>query len=365
VPISLDFPAQDNYQETDQGRIGFGVTPNSHWSADASFYFTSATLHVLNPNDPTESTYVDEYLHYDAPRASIVWRPKNDLAVRFAAGGGLAIAPIADFVGTNGAVECEPPNGCYQTKVNLGLQPETSFGYDLGMDKRLGGGTIASLDLYETNLWGQLYENTEDFPPCDTCGGLPLSVTQFQNLASTRYEGVEIDLRHDVPHGYFWSASGSMMRGYVAYLPPGFYNSGGTCNVSTGANCATGTANVVQGVNFNASFTNANVPYAQGFALFGYRWKPQLFVAGDVHYFGNNNGYYAPAFVVFDANASYPLTDHISVQGTFRNITDQDGDSVGNFANGVTYPTAFGPKSYYMSVPYGPRTFLLTFRVHG
>jgi outer membrane receptor protein involved in Fe transport len=365
-PLSLSFPAQNNYQQTDQTRVGFGISPpNSHLSADASVYFTNSSWHVINPADLTASTYVTQSVTYDAPRISLVWRPKADFAVRAAAGGGIAIAPIAYLVGTNNAPICEPPSGCFQTQVNLNLKPETSWGYDLGLDKKLGDNSILSADIYTTTLWGQLYNFSNTGPPCPSCGGLPLTISQYENLAQTKYAGLELDVKHNVPHGYMWSASLSFMRGYVSSLPPGFYNSGGTCDLSTGVNCATGAASVLPGINFNGSFTNANVPYAQGFGLVGYRWKPHLFVAADMHYFGNNNGYYVPAFVVFDLNAEYPVSAHASLQVTFRNITNQNAEPVANWANGTIFPTAFGPNKYYIAIPYGPKTVLVTFHLHG
>lgn len=366
LPLTESTTAADNYQETNQLRVGFGVTPNDHLSIDASFYMTGTNWQVANPNDPTQSSYIKFDQYYDAPRASLVWRPKPDIAVRAAAGGGLAIAPLGDLVGDNGQTTCLPNVGyCDQTLVNTAIRPETSFGYDLGVDKRLGGGTVLSSDIYLTNLWGQIYYNQSTSPPCPSCGGLPLLTTSYRNLAQTRYEGLEVDLHHDVPHGYYWNAALSLMRGFVLNLPPGFYNSGGVCNLSTGVNCASYAASVVPGINFNASFTGATVPYAQGFALFGYRWRPYRFVSVDMHYFGNNNGYYAPAFDVFDMNGGIDLNQNLAIQATFRNITNQDSATVQNWSTGVRYPTAFGLPTYYQTVPYGPRTFLLTFRIHG
>jgi outer membrane receptor protein involved in Fe transport len=363
-PISFAQLPQTNFYTSDQVRLGYGITPNERTSIDLSYYLANARFHVINPTDPTKTTYVDQNFRYSAPRASLVWRPNHDVAVRASIGGGFATPPLTDMVGTNSSVTCSA-GICTQSLSNVNLQPETSWGFDVGFDKRLTQSTILSLDVYNTNLNGQIYQNAGTNGSCSTCGGLPLFTTQFRNLAQTRYKGIELDVRRDVPHGIVWRLSGSLMRGYIVSLPAGFYNTmTGTCDFSTGLNCASGTQSVVSNINFNGVFTQANVPYSQGFAMYGYRWSPDRFANLDVHYFGNNNGYYAPAFVAFDASAQVPLTKNIALQGTFQNITGILGYVPSNAAQGFIYPTAFGPPAYEYTIPYGPRTFLLTLRVH-
>jgi outer membrane receptor protein involved in Fe transport len=342
---------QSNFEATDQFRVGLGANPSDRVSVDLSSYFANARYHVVNPADATENTYIDEYYHYAAPRLSFVWRPNHNWAVRASTGGGFALAPLSDLDSGNYGIFCS--SVCSQYVANTNLQPETSWGYDVGFDTRFAGSTILSFDAYSTNLKGQVYNNTA---PAGTHLGVPLFTIQYRNLGQSRYEGIQLDLHHDVPKGMIWSISGSLMRGYIVSLPAGFYN-GATCT-----NCANGL--VVPGINFNGLFTNANIPYAQGFALWGYNWSPDRFVNLEVHYFGNNNGYYAPAFVAFDANLQVPLTRNVAMQGTFHNITGILDNAVTNGGQGIIYPAVNGPNAFEFSVPYGPRTFLLTLRIH-
>jgi len=362
---------QANFATTDEARLGYGFTPNDRTSVEISYYIANARFHVINPASATTAQanlaqvmYMDEEFHYNAPRASFVWRPSSSLSIRASTGGGFAISPLQNVVGGAGAVlGC--PALCTQSIPNVNLVPETSWGYDIGFDKRLAQSTVLSFDAYSTNLKGQFYSDVETSGTCPTCSGQPLYVTQFRNLGESRYQGLELDVHRDVSRGVVWSLSGSFMRGYVVSLPPGFYNAANaTCNFSTGVGCTN--AKIIPGINFNGVFSSAgaNVPYAQGFVLYGYRWSPDRFVNVDMHYFGNNNGYFAPAFVVFDASAQLPLTKFVSLQGTFRNITGALDSTVESDGQGYVYPTAFGAPAYTYTIPYNPRTFLLTLHVH-
>jgi outer membrane receptor protein involved in Fe transport len=374
TPGSFALP-QSNFETTDEMRLGYGLTPSDRTSLDFTYYFANTRFHVVNPNSANalqaslaQVLYQDQVFHYNAPRLSFVWHPNHDLAVRASAGGGFAPAPLGDLVGTNGAASCSSA-ACSITLTNVNLQPETSWGYDVGFDKRLGQSTILSFDIYTTTLQGQIYKSTTSIAPCATCLGQPTFATQFNNLGQSRYQGIELDMHRDVPRGVIWSASGSLMRAYLVSVPANFYTSaaalkaGLTCNPTTNANCTN--QQVLPNINFNGLFIPAaNIPYAQGFAQYGYRWSPDHFVSMDMHYFGNNNGYYSPAFVVFDANAQIRLTKNVALQGTFRNITGQLDNAVLYTGQGYVYPTAAGPAAYVYTTPYGPRTFLLTLNVH-
>ena len=373
TPISQIILPQANFQTTDEMRLGYGFTPSDRTSFDFTYYFANARFHVVNPSSATAAQaslaqvlYQDQVFHYNAPRVNFVWRPNSNLAIRASTGGGFALPPLGDLVGTN-ATSCSSGT-CLLTIPNTNLQPETSWGYDVGFDKRFGQSTIVSFDLYTTTLQGQIYKNTTSVAPCGTCLGQPTFATQFNNLGQSRYQGMELDIHHDLPRGVVWSLSGSLMRAYLVSVPANFYTSpaalrvGNTCNPSTNVNCTN--QKVIPNINFNGLFTNASVPYAQGFALYGYRWSPDRFVNMDVHYFGNNNGYYATAFMVFDANAQIPITKNVALQGTFSNITGQFDNVLGYTGQGLIFPTAAGPSAYAYTTSYGPRVFLLTLHVH-
>jgi outer membrane receptor protein involved in Fe transport len=268
-------------------------------------YFANANYHVQNPNDSTGNTYVDQRYTYAAPRLGFVWRPTAAVAVRASAGGGFAEAPLSQLAGSNAIYLIGPYYE--EVKTNLNLQPERSFGFDLGVDVKLRRSTILSFDVYRSNLYGQLYSSTF---ANGTYLGLPLYTVQNGNLGQSRYEGVLLDVRHDVPHGVTWALSGGLTRGYVVSLPAGFYNDpSGPCNFTTamtpdGSPCPN--LNIVPGANFNGTFL-ASIPYAQALASLGYRWNAVKYVDLVGTYYGNNNTYFHPAFVELDGHIGYPL----------------------------------------------------------
>jgi outer membrane receptor protein involved in Fe transport len=354
-------------QTTNEMRIFAGGNLSEKTSLDISMYVANANYHLPDPNNiasyatpGADINYVDSNYTYAAPRLGFVWRPTAAVAVRAAAGGGFAEAPLNDLVGSNEIYDVGP---YYETfKPNLNLQPEKSFGFDLGTDIRFSRNTVLSFDVYRTNLYGQLYNSTMTSGSCPTCGGLPLFVTQYGNLGESRYEGILVDVRHTVPHGTYWSLSGGLTRGYVVSLPAGFYNTAdGTCIPATGANCTN--VNVVPGANFNGTYTDgASVPYAQGLGMLGYRWNADKYVDLVGTYFGNNNTYFRPAFVELDGHIGYPLTRNVSLLVTFRNITGiYDGPfqiyTPDNFSGA---PTISGLPYVQYGEMYGPRTVLLT-----
>jgi outer membrane receptor protein involved in Fe transport len=347
-------------EATNEFRIFVGGTPSAKTSVDLSMYFANADYHVQNPNDLTGNTYVDERYSYAAPRLGFVWRPTAAVAVRAAAGGGFAEAPLDDLVGTN-APFCFGGT-CTVTVPNLNLQPEKSFGFDLGMDIRLHHDTTLSMDVYRSNLYGQFYSSTT---LTGTYLGSPLYTTQDGNLGESRYEGILLDLRHDPSHGIYWALSGGLTRGYVVSLPAGFYNAPGTtCNVATNIGCTN--QSVVPSVNFNGTFTGVSVPYSQGLGTFGYRWNAEKYADLVGTYFGNNNTYFRPAFVELDGNVSYPLSKNASLLMTFRNITGIYDGSIGVFTSGnfIGVPTVSGLPYALYGQQYGPRTIILTTIMH-
>jgi hypothetical protein len=348
-------------QTTNEFRIFLGATPSAKTSVDLSEYVANVDYHVQNPNDLMGNTYVDTHQSYVAPRLGFVWRPTAAIAVRAAAGGGFAEAPLADLVGTNAPYPCAANYYCV-TKPNLDIQPEKSFGFDLGTDVRLHRNTVLSFDVYRTNLYGQFYNLTSI---TGTYLGLPLYATQNGNLGESRYEGVLVDLRHDAPHGLYWALSGGLTRGYVLNVPPGFYNTaGGTCTIATGADCTNLT--VVPNINFNGTFTGVSVPYSQALGKLGYRWAAEKYLDLTGTYYGNNNTYFRPAFVELDGNISYPLSKNASVLVTFRNITGIYDGAIQTWSPAILSgaPTISGLPYPQYGEEYGPRTILLVTQVH-
>ena len=89
-------------------RVFVGGNLSEKTSLDLSMYFVNANYHVPNPNNiasyatpGADINYVDSNYSYAAPRLGFVWRPTAAVAVRAAAGGGFAEAPLGDLVGSN------------------------------------------------------------------------------------------------------------------------------------------------------------------------------------------------------------------------------------------------------------------------
>ena len=153
--------------------------------------------------------------------------------------------------------------------TNINLQPEKSFGFDIGTDMRLRHDTVLSADVYRTDLYGQLFQSV-NFIGLDPTFHLPTYAQEYLNFAHSRFEGVNLSLRHDVPRGMYWNVGLGLTRGYIVSVPAGFYDQAGTtCNFTTGVGCQNTYA--LPNSNFDGKF-QSTVPYANGGATFGYRW---------------------------------------------------------------------------------------------
>jgi hypothetical protein len=343
---------------TYETRLNASTQISNKLAADASWYFAQAGFHIQNPSDPSGQTWTNPGSAYNAPRMGVVWRANRDLAFRAAAGGGFALPPLPYIVGYN-AIYPDGP-GYIEYGENINLKPEESFGFDIGADARLKDETVVSLDLYRTNLFGQFYSSTQSGGMYE---GAPLYIESFGNLGQSRYEGVNLSVHHDRPIGFYWRAALGLTRAYVVNVPAGFYDDPSQpCT-----NCAN--TNVVPGINFNGSFASA-VPYANGSAQIGYRWKSGLSADLDPTYYGNDNAYYEPAFVEFDGRIAYPVTRNLTLSATFRNITGIYDQSFQLFTPTIAAPLINGApasqqastdnSTLFFGIPYGPRTVTVT-----
>ena len=352
-------------QSITEYRVHGGFHAGDDFGIDASYYFSNADYHVPNPAVSTEGSWVDSRFSYSAPRFGFTWQPSHNVVARAALGGGYALPPLFFLVGSNGQETCSL-TACYVQQTNLGLRPETSFAWDVGSDARLARGTIASLDFYRSDLYGQLYQS-QNVVGVDPTVHLPLYVQEYLNLSHSRFEGINLSVKSDRNRRIYYSAGLGLTRGYVLTVPPGFYNeNGGTCNYHTGANCTN--TYVIPGPNFNGtpgtstvSYQSA-VPYANGSAVLGYRWVSNAFVEVKATYFGNNNAYLQPAFMEFDARAGYRLQEHVTIIAAFQNFTgihDQSYQLL-QVNPAVLAPTVTGFPLPLYPIPYGPRALLVT-----
>jgi len=102
--------------------------------------------------------------------------------------------------------------------------------------------------------------------------------------------------------------------------------------------------------------------------MLGYRWSPQRYMDIDATYYGPNNGYARPAFIVMNANAEFPLSKILSLHASVHNLTGIYGQNVVQYdpfqTSEIGLPQFAGPANWVPGLEYGPRAFILRLDVH-
>jgi len=325
---------------------------NPHVQLTLANYFNEYSYHYSNDNG---MTWQNPHSWYDVPRGSLVWQPNSNTSIRAAAGGGIApaylyllslqnTAPTSEAGGTYFSHTLAPPTGS--------IFPETSFGYDLGGDTRLGGYKTLSIDGYWNNLRNQFvkpyYQQGYSIAPCTTtvpavtAGAVPLYAQTVANLANSRYAGLEGSFKNDPPVGLGGIANLSLIRAYAYDISPCFYAA------DPGISCATPTTNlgIVPYANFGASnSTSADgkyntlgdaVPYAQGYGEIHYRFPRGGLALIGATFYGNNNTFQRSSFYVFNASLRAPIYDaHTFAQVSAYNLFNTWGAGYGTAFTGT------------------------------
>jgi outer membrane receptor protein involved in Fe transport len=387
--VSFDRSQHDSYQFLSNpvgGVVGYQLSPGSsqafttvllraqlalgpRLSATISNYATQYSSHYSGDGGMTWS---DSTHAYDAPRLGLTWRPNVDTSWRFALGSSIA-PPYINLL--SAPAQVPQPNSVpatyYTLNENSGnISPETAFGYDLGVDRRLGRSLIVSADGYLTSLRNLFlpstfldgtYTNATVAP-----GPLPLYVTQTQNLGLARYEGIEVSLRRVVPRGFGFVLQGALQRDFTYNLPASFYD--------TAAGPYTTNLGIIPNVNFQPTsigyngFLGARVPYSTGyFELNG--TTRELYGNVGVTYFGPNNSYNRPAFAVISASLRARLGRGLTLQLSGDNLTGVYDKPFYDYFGGIPVPLvngAHGATSGNLGITdggnYGPATVRLVLR---
>jgi outer membrane receptor protein involved in Fe transport len=290
-----------------------------------SNFFNTYLTHYSADNG---ATFIDQHTsHYD-PRIALTYRANPNTSLRAAAGS--AIAP--PYIGLYSRVTSAPlidrsNNFATNTEANPNLVPETSFGINLGADLRVGGDrqTNVSLDFYRTNLFNQLISTSQyangttsvrSFQAGDAAGKptgpfvtVPLFSTGSTNLASARYQGIEMSVRRDPAVGFGYTANLALQQAQPVNVPLSFYtNPGSTLPVRN--------LGVIPNVNFyggSQGVSNQSVPYSQGYGELRYRFPRGGLLSFGETYYGPNNSLFVPAFFIANANALIPLGHGLSL----------------------------------------------------
>jgi len=312
-------------------------------------------------------TWNDALHTYNEPRAALTWRPNADTAFRFATGGSVA-PPYISLVSSGGTswsavIGGVPAAGWMQNANNGQINAETAWSYDLGLDRRVERSTLVSLDLYFAQLQNLFLDQTTSVvPPAlgpapAMCPNLPCLVSKTENLGHARYEGIEFAADHTPLFGLGWRVQGSLQRAYTYDLPPYFYCAGSTdpkTGVTTppGPGCLNNTnLAVLPNVNFGGQPTalsgapngigSARVPYSTGYGELNWTGHGQYYNLG-LTYFGNNNSFNQPAFVVVSANARWSIGHGTSLQISADNLTNAFSSPYAGFFNGIPLPLVKG-----------------------
>jgi hypothetical protein len=372
-------------QTNNEFRLSSSLQISPQLSALASVYYNQYINHVnslaqpsssvANPNPTGLAAYLnsfsDGFNNALTPRVGLTYRQSPNASIRFSAGGATVPAPILALGGGGGIPGYDTVNGWYTQSVSpIGLKPETSFGYDIGADVRLPKNDILfSSDLYSTTLQNQFITTTSLAGTYqDNLGhpNAPLYTTQLRNANQSRYEGVELSVRRDVPHGFGFQLSGYLQRGYTYNIPANFYVNpvnGNPQNLS-----------IIPGINyFNGWNSNSNTggiangsaliePYSGGYGEISYRWGKDSLARFGATYYGSYNTYFEPAFFLLTASVRYGITNHLALQltgdnlgGVATNPFNGGGESV-IALHGVPAPLSNGTESYTPYLSVGPRT---------
>jgi hypothetical protein len=378
TPGSPDTSSTSNIPSGSQQNIGtyslrgnFQLTPKL--SLVAGYYFSRYDTHFATFNTTgTATTYSfsDDYNYHSDDRFGLSYRADKDTNIRFAAGSATVAPFLGILSGTVGlptlctASSCPSgyqPGSVYTNSVGgLNVQPETSFGYDLGFDHKLAGApdTVLAGDLYLTNLHNQFLKTVYLNGTFDgQAGVLPLATTAYSNLADARYEGIEMHLTKTPQDGFGYSVQGALLRGYPYNVPSSIYQ-------YNSAGVATTNQTVVSGVNFGPysvlSSGGSAIPYAQGYLELNYQLHQGWYGNIGMIYEGPNNTFNEPAFEVVRATVRVPIHNRntyiqFAVDNLFNinpEIFDVYGNGVGAVAIGNAYEATelkgYGPRNIHL-----------------
>jgi len=328
----------------------------------ANYYNTYHNVFTPSKDALGNFVYAASTVVHDDPRIGVTYRPNADLSLRFSAGSAVAPAypSLIDNLNTTAASAYNPAVPTVTIAQNSGsLLPETSFGYNLGGDYRLPNGAVLSMDAYLTNLRNQFIgvvypTGTVYAPPVGPA--VPIYVSTNQNLANARFEGVEFSLKSDPEFGLGYSIAGDLSRAFAYDLPPGFY--------STVAGPYTTNLGVVEGQNyvgFNApafsGISNKSEAYSQAYGAIHFRGSHRQYVEFGAQYFGPNNTYNIPAFVVTNAAVGLPFLDERTrATLSFDNLFGTYAQPYALIGGGTPTPLANGKLGLRTGVPVGPTT---------
>lgn len=341
-----------------------------------SNYFNTYQTHYSNNFG---ATFKDQNLsHYDA-RLGLTYRANPGLSLRASAGSAIVPPYLALYSqGTTTPVIDKNTNAfATNTQQNPALQPETSFGYDLGFDARVSpdGVTVATMDLYRTNLFNQLISSSQflngtvtlpSYRPGDATGhptGPPVTVPLYSsgatNLAQARYDGLEFGIRRNPIVGFGFNLQGALIHAYPLNVPASFYTAPGSTTI-------TRNEGVIIGNNFYGGYqgvSNQPIPYSQGYGEISWRNARGTLLSFGETYYGPNNSSFLPAYTIAQLSARQPIGNNFYLNMNIDNVFNRYPNAYITEYAGIVQPVVAGATSGGLPISgallnqntYGPR----------
>jgi len=370
--------------------------PTDKLNLTLSNYYDNYDEHYTTGNGFTTQTYGQ----YDG-RLGLQYRATRDLSLRASTGSALAPPYLALLDSSPVTSYKIDSSGTFASAThNTGnVKAETAFGYDLGADFRLPGDglTVVTSDLYLNNVKNQFVSgellSQGQTPMCvsgttghpvvggtcptgDTLMTLPLFFSSGANVDNARYEGVELGINRDPRVGLGFTVQGALIRAYPYDVSPCLYSNvftGGVqdCNAKTtnlgiiggpnffgsGSSGSNGDSKNGAGSNFN-SVNNHSIPYSQGYGSIHFRTPKGGLIEFGETYYGSNNSYEQPAFLVADGSVRFPFGDgSYTVQISGYNLFNVYNSPLVTLAGGVGVPLANGQTGLTNGNTVGPQYF--------
>jgi outer membrane receptor protein involved in Fe transport len=221
---------------------------------------------------------------------------------------------------------------------NFDLKPETTVGYDVGLDQRLPDGGVVSADLYDITVHDVFLSNTTNLGTITNLCGPGNGVNPNAQCLQTNYingpiqrgYGVELSATKIPVVGFGYYLSGTVSRTYLDQLPLSIYFSNTTA--------ANGNFNISGEQLFGYPFLKA-----YGSLLYTDRHGNLYEIGAD--YEGKNNFTFGPEYTVYDAAVRIPiiakkLRFSVSAQNLFGY---NDGTALGRalYNQGNVEPTVY------------------------
>ncbi len=343
------------------------LRPSDQFTAILSGYYNVYKASIA----PNGVAFLSSTTYHVDPRLGLTYQPNGSMSFRFSAGSSVAPPYLAllSGVSVNGAASAVPAfvaassQGPYysQSTPNAFILPETAFGYDLGSDVRYAGDAVFSWDVYRTNVRNEYVQTNQAQGTYNdgVHGVLPLFITEYRNLANSRYEGLELSFRQSPHVGFGYVLQGALSRAYAYNVPASFYSSpSGPMTVNLG---------LIPGLNYSSQSLGTTaggaVPYSSGYGELRYSWASGGLASLYGTYYGSNNSLNRPAFEIYGASVRLRFFDSkTSLQFTVDNLTNiynspfSDGQGSGISAPAITgqyyltFGGNFGPRALYVTL---------------